>query len=400
MDRHKYVCTYVYWSDDFDLRKILVTQDLTGRNDWWIHRSTFFDLGTSWRADLDDVEKRKFFTLQGLELRPLGHLARSQSLYRLSYPGSYNIVYTESLPTFQRNILSASSGYKFFFTLKRERAMPKSDRVRPKRYASIYGGSRVIAREFPHMVSRILWLCGGTLIHKRFVLTAAHCLEDSSIYRYGKARYVRLGDVDLKSSADDVTVQAFNVVRRIPHPYYRTHQKYHDIALLELDDDVYFDSFVRPACLHTRYTVPSEMPIASGWGRTEPGRNLTGQKLMKVDLEFQPLGKCMDVITEQVDPWAINKELSVGLLNDSMLCVGVLEGGKDSCQGDSGGPLQVRAQSAVCDFDVVGIVSFGIDCAKPVGHPCSLHAGVEVRALDRECGVCLRRRILNQSFCY
>jgi hypothetical protein len=36
------------------------------------------------RAGLDGVEKRKFFTLLGLELRP----ARSQSLYRLRYPGS------------------------------------------------------------------------------------------------------------------------------------------------------------------------------------------------------------------------------------------------------------------------------------------------------------------------
>jgi hypothetical protein len=40
------------------------------------------------RAGLDDVEKRKFFTLPGLELRHLGRPARSQSLYGLRYPGS------------------------------------------------------------------------------------------------------------------------------------------------------------------------------------------------------------------------------------------------------------------------------------------------------------------------
>jgi hypothetical protein len=46
--------------------------------------------GTHWiggwvnpRAGLDDVEKKQFLTLPGLELRPLGHPARSQSLYRL-----------------------------------------------------------------------------------------------------------------------------------------------------------------------------------------------------------------------------------------------------------------------------------------------------------------------------
>jgi hypothetical protein len=41
------------------------------------------------RAGLDDVEKRKFLTLLGLELRPLGHPAHSQSLYRLHYPGIF-----------------------------------------------------------------------------------------------------------------------------------------------------------------------------------------------------------------------------------------------------------------------------------------------------------------------
>jgi hypothetical protein len=52
--------------------------------------------GTHWtggwvdpRAGLNDVVKRKLFTLPGLELRPLGRPARSQSLYRLRYPDSY-----------------------------------------------------------------------------------------------------------------------------------------------------------------------------------------------------------------------------------------------------------------------------------------------------------------------
>jgi hypothetical protein len=42
------------------------------------------------RAGLDDVEKRKFLTLPGLELRPLCRPAHCQSLYRLRYPGTMN----------------------------------------------------------------------------------------------------------------------------------------------------------------------------------------------------------------------------------------------------------------------------------------------------------------------
>jgi hypothetical protein len=40
------------------------------------------------RVGLDDTEKGKFLTLLGLELRPFGRPARSQSLYGLRYPGS------------------------------------------------------------------------------------------------------------------------------------------------------------------------------------------------------------------------------------------------------------------------------------------------------------------------
>jgi hypothetical protein len=50
------------------------------------------------RAGLDDVEKEKFLALLGLELRPLCRPARSQSLYRLRYPGfSFKIFYRHKL---------------------------------------------------------------------------------------------------------------------------------------------------------------------------------------------------------------------------------------------------------------------------------------------------------------
>lgn len=50
-----------------------------------------------------------------------------------------------------------------------------------------------------------------------------------------------------------------------------------------------------------------------------------------------------------------------GVIEESMICAGVPEGGKDSCHGDSGGPL-------VIDRKLVGLVSWGFGCAKP-GYP-------------------------------
>jgi hypothetical protein len=46
-------------------------------------------------ASMDNVENRKFLTLPGFELRPLGRPAGSQSLYRLRYPGSFCIITTD-----------------------------------------------------------------------------------------------------------------------------------------------------------------------------------------------------------------------------------------------------------------------------------------------------------------
>jgi hypothetical protein len=63
------------------------------------------------RAGLNEVEKRKFFTLLGLELQPLGSTAHSQSLYRLCYPS-----FLKNLDLDTNTDLSASIFGKFQIT--------------------------------------------------------------------------------------------------------------------------------------------------------------------------------------------------------------------------------------------------------------------------------------------
>jgi hypothetical protein len=73
-----------------------LTSTLAGR-EWLASRPRRFtpeDWIGGWvdpRAGLDDVKKKKFLTLRELELQSLGRPARSQSLYRLCYPGSYKL---------------------------------------------------------------------------------------------------------------------------------------------------------------------------------------------------------------------------------------------------------------------------------------------------------------------
>jgi hypothetical protein len=130
-----YLCLRSPWSKKVKLSLCLTNQALRHEGVWGSGciDPHFFDLGTSWRwvvsftplplyprgkspppstnwiggwvdprADLDDVEERKFLTLPWLELQPLGLPARSQSLYRLRYPGSSTFPFSfKNFPSFQ-----------------------------------------------------------------------------------------------------------------------------------------------------------------------------------------------------------------------------------------------------------------------------------------------------------
>jgi hypothetical protein len=76
-------------------------------------------------AGLDDVEKRKFSTPPGLEIRPLGRLARSQSLYQCA-------ILAPTLTLYEKIICFFKEGNKLIKKRTKQTKGKKSKKERKK----------------------------------------------------------------------------------------------------------------------------------------------------------------------------------------------------------------------------------------------------------------------------
>ncbi|CAH1374437.1 unnamed protein product [Tenebrio molitor] len=224
----------------------------------------------------------------------------------------------------------------------------------------IVGGTNATRKEFPHMAlvgfepqpGDINWLCGGTIISKDYILTAAHCL---SHYMYGRAKYVRIGVTDLE---DTNHRQQLEVEERIPYPEYKLSSHYHDIGLLRLKRSAKLDSFTVPACLYRNHDIEAEKAIATGWGDTT-SEGSGSNNLLKVTLDLFDHATC----NESYKNYSA-KRLKTGIIDDIQVCAGSLDEKKDTCRGDSGGPLQTfhNGNDIKCMYDIIGVTSFGKPC--------------------------------------
>nr|XP_008115767.1 PREDICTED: serine protease 27 isoform X2 [Anolis carolinensis]XP_016851675.1 PREDICTED: serine protease 27 isoform X2 [Anolis carolinensis] len=224
----------------------------------------------------------------------------------------------------------------------------------------IVGGQPASERTWPWQVSisvKNYHLCGGTLIAKQWVLSAAHCF--SLKLDFTKIITVRLGIYQLANDSKDTVTSTVQQV--MIHPNYTSKAgSSADIALVELTSPVTYSDAILPVCLpksSMQFSTGARCWV-TGWGHVQQKVPLKPpQTLQEVEMPILDRDKCNMLFNRSQ-----LKDVKDNLVKSDMICAGHLEGGKDSCQGDSGGPL-------VCNHNGVwiqaGVVSWGIDCGKP-----------------------------------
>jgi hypothetical protein len=215
----------------------------------------------------------------------------------------------------------------------------------------IVGGEATTISQYPYYVRIDLdgtFLCGGTLISRQFILTAAHCNDVGYMT-------VTLGVDTLKG-----TGIKFHVAEKILHPLNRVgNPDIYDFMLLRLDGTAP-ESYVN--------NIPRLDDGASNENKN--AFNVIGLGSQDEN-SYQYANKLQVATVNRVDHTECkNTFLSkAGLkVSDDMLCAHAI--GKDACSGDSGGPLVIIPSALSRPSDhihiLVGVTSWGIGCADRV----------------------------------
>ncbi|XP_076066186.1 trypsin-like [Oratosquilla oratoria] len=244
----------------------------------------------------------------------------------------------------------------------------------------VVGGQPIEKNAYPYLVSIFRTStgkhsCGGVMICKRWIITAAHCFYSFGNGDATQAKNnigVRLGAHNLSDTSENNCL-TMDLDTTFNHPNYSRAALSNDIALGRLSSPVDITHAIQPACLADSTTENHTGDTVSviGWGTT----TYKGWS-SDVPLMAQAVMISRDDCQEKYPGKTIT---------DDMICA--FEQGKDACQGDSGGPLVLPSNLT---SKVLGLVSWGEGCGQNPGVYTSVAKHLAWIKKEVDCDVCTR----------
>ncbi|KAL9702320.1 hypothetical protein quinque_005838 [Culex quinquefasciatus] len=209
----------------------------------------------------------------------------------------------------------------------------------------IVGGSTAGVNEYTSLVGlldkiTVNVFCSGVIINYRYILTAAHCVDNTPSPDRIQAL---VGDHNYRNGLDTPYSRLYDIDSIVWHENYVASTRDNDIAVLKTTVDMEWTRGVGPVCLpfnYWYYDFNTLQVDVAGWGTTSFG-GPQSTTLLKTTLDVIANGNC-----------------PVQYVNSKKICT--FTPGKDTCQFDSGGPLYLRG---VQRMYTIGIVSYGGACA-------------------------------------